>query len=215
MVASMSCGLVARLRLALVSGVELFHEHAFVDRTDRVLWPAEHLSAVLLRQLKGKLCHRPAGAPRNARGAVGDFVAALLLAPLLGAIGVVDRHAHHGNRGVHPADSPDAGEAPARAQYHLAVDGFAQDGVRRAHVALAFGRNRRRLKAQAGGRHRGRRLAHHGVVAGPALLQRQVEVGELRRHTSHLGRQDAQTLQQQLLAALVARDHDDRSGWRG
>ena len=69
-------------------------------------------------------------APLDALGAVGGLVLALALAPLLGAVGVADRHADDGDREVGAADRHDAGDAAAGADDHVAADLLAQDAVR-------------------------------------------------------------------------------------
>ena len=53
-------------------------------------------------------------------------------------------------------------------------------------------------------------LVDDGVLRRPPVLERQVEPGELELEPDHVGLQDAERLLEQLLAGLVALEHDDR-----
>ena len=91
-----------------------------------------------------------AGGARDLLRQVGDLVVALALAPLLGAVGVVDGHADDRDRVIDAGDRPDdARDAPPGADDHLAVDLLAQDAVGGADVVLALGRDGRGLQAEA------------------------------------------------------------------
>ncbi len=144
-------------------------------------------------------------------GAVGDLVggAGVALAPLLGAVGVLDRHPHDRDRVVDAGDRRHARDAAAGADDHLAVDLLAEDAVRRADVVGALGRDRRGLDAEAGRAHRDGGLVDDGVVRRPAVLEREVEVLELERQTRHLRVEHADGLVEQLLAGLVTFEDRD------
>ena len=152
-----------------------------------------------------------ADAPLDPLGAERRLVVALALAPLLRAVGVADRHAHDRDRRVHAAERHDARDAPARAHDHAAADLLAQDPVRRADVAGAFRRDRRRLQPQPVLADRPRRLVHDAVRGRAAVLEREVEARELELEPDHVRLQDAQRLLEQLLARLVALEDDDRA----
>ena len=171
--ASISCG-VAHAGMARRGGVQLLLEHALVDRRDGVLGAAKDLGA--MRRACWKANSATARQVRReifAR-AVGDLVHRPALAPLLGAVGVVDGHAHDRDRRVDAADRPNAGDAPPGAQDDLAVDGLAQDGVGAADVARALGRDGGGLQAVAVPADRLGGLEDHGVPRAPAILERQV-----------------------------------------
>ena len=195
--------------------VELLLEHALVDRGDGPLRPAVDLRADPLGHPERVLGHRVTGGARDLLRQVGDLVAALALAPLLGAVGVVDRHPHHGDRVVDARDGPDhARDPPAGADDHLAVDLLAEDPVRRADVVLALGRDGRRLQPEAGLAHRARRLVDDLVARLTPLLEPEVEVLELERHAEQFRVEHPHGLLEQFLAGLVALEDDDLQGVR-
>ena len=111
--------------------------------------------------------------------------------------------------GTRPTPARPRPGSAGRTDDHLAAHLLAQDAVGGADVVLALGRHGRRLDAVAGLAHRARRLQHH-VVAGLAPpLQREVEALLLHLDPQHLRVEHPQRLLQQLLAGLVALQHDD------
>ena len=160
------------------------------------------------------LGHRAADAARDALGAVGDLVAVLGLAPLLGAVGVADRHAHHRDRVVHARHRRDARDAPPGADDHLAVDRLAQQAVGAADVVGALRRDRRRLEAEARRGHRRRRRRHDLVVGLAPVVEREVVVLQLDLDPGHGGVEHPQRLLEQLLPGLVALEDDDAQAIR-
>ena len=81
-------------RVALGGEIHLLLEHAFVHRRDGPLGPAVDLGAELLGGAKGVLGHRAAGRAGHPLGAERDLLVGprAALAPLLGAVGVLDGH---------------------------------------------------------------------------------------------------------------------------
>ena len=108
--------LIGHVGMARGRGVHLLLEHALVDRGHRPLRPAVHACAHRLGGAEGELGHRAAGRARDPLGAQRDLVGAagLALAPLLGAVGVLDRHAHDRDRVVHAGDRLHARQPAAR-----------------------------------------------------------------------------------------------------
>ena len=102
-----------------------------------------------------------------------------------------------------------AGDPPAGADDHLAVDLLAQDAVRRADVVVALGRDRRGLDPEAGLAHRGGGLGDDAVVGLAPVLEREVVALELELEAADVGVEHAQRLLEQLLAGLVALEDDD------
>src|ERR671924_88869 len=197
--------------MSLGRGVHLLLEHSLVDRADRVLRPAEDLGVGPLREQEGELGDGAADPALDALGAEGGLVGVRALAPLLGAVGVPDGHAHDGDRRVHAAERDDAGDAASRADDDFAADLLPEDAVRRADVAGSFGRDRRRLQTEPALADRGRRLHDDFVLRRPPRLEREVEALELEVEPDHVRREDAERLVEQLLARLVAlEDRDPR-----
>ena len=91
---------VGHLGMPLGGRVHLLLQHSLVDRADRPLRPAVHAPVDARGRAEAVLSHGSADVPRDPLGAEGDLVAVLLLAALLGAVGVANRHAHHGDRVV-------------------------------------------------------------------------------------------------------------------
>src|SRR4051794_12248505 len=114
----------------------------------------------LLGRAEAVFGYGAAGGTAGALGAVRDLVTVLGLAPLLGAVGVADRHAAHRDRVVDAAQRRHTRDAAAGADDHLAVDLLAQDAVGRADVVGALGRDRGRLDRQAALANRGGGLGH-------------------------------------------------------
>jgi hypothetical protein len=100
-----------------------------------------------------------------------------------------------------PASSPDD-DPPA--------DLLAEDAVRRADVAGALRRDRRRLQAEPMLPDRSRGLVHDGVVRLASRLEREIETGKLEREAGYIGCQNAQRLFEQFLPGFVSLEHDDR-----
>ena len=203
-------GGVGHLGMALGRGVHLLLEHALVDRADRPLGAAVDAPVDRRRGAEAVLGHGPADAARDALGAEGDLVAVLLLAPLLGAVGVADGHAHDGDRVVDAGHRGHAGDAAPGADDHLAVDRLAQDAVGAADVVRALGRDRGRLEAEAGLGHAPAAAAMTTSLSVRApVVERQVVVLELDLHAGDAGVEHAQGLLEQLLAGLVSLEDDD------
>src|SRR5205823_3582922 len=154
--------------------VELLLQKPLVHRRHGPLRPAIHAPMDLGGGAEAVFGHGAAHAARDALGAVGDLVAVLVLAPLLGAVRVADRHPHHRDRVVDACDRRDARDTAAGADDHLAVDLLAQDAVGAAHVVLALGRDRGGLDAVAGLAHGARRGMHHVVIRPATVVQREV-----------------------------------------
>src|SRR3982074_1649190 len=95
-------------------------------------------------------------------------------------------------------ERPDAWDSPPRADDHASVDLLAQDGVRAAHVAGAFGGDGGGFDSETELAKRLRGLEDNLVPGLAALLQREVEVllGDLK--PEHVGLQQAQCLAEQL-----------------
>ena len=138
-----------------------------------------------------------------------DLVAFGLLAALLGAVGVADRHADHRDRVVNAGDRIHAGDPPPGADDHPAVDRLAQDLVRAPDVVGALGRDGGGLDAVTGLAHRPRGRQHDLVPGPAAILQGQVVVLELERDAADGRVQNPEGLFQQLLARLVPLEHDN------
>src|SRR3954465_5438175 len=85
-----------------------------------------------------------------------------------------------------------------------------RDGVRRPDVVLALGRDRGRLEPEAGLTHRAGGLVDAGVVRRAPVFEREVVALELDLALDHLRSEHPQRLLEQLLAGLVALQHDDR-----
>ena len=124
--------------MALGRRVHLLLEHAFVDRADRVLRPAEDLGAGALGELERELRDAAADAALDALRAERRLVGALALAPLLRPVRVADGHAHDRDRRVHSAVRDHARDPPSGPDDHAAADLLAQDPVRRADVVDAL-----------------------------------------------------------------------------
>ena len=203
--------------MARGGGVELLLEHPLVDGGDGPLGPAvdARLAAHALGGAEGVLGDRAAGGARDLLGPERLLVvgALLALAPLLGAVGVLDGHADDRDRVVHARYGPDdARDPPAHAHDDLAVDLLAQDPVRGADVVLALGRDRRGLQPEARLAHRARGLVDDLVAGLAPLLQREVVRVELELHAEDRRVQDPDGLLEQLLAGLVALEDDDLQG---
>src|SRR4051812_22432050 len=112
-------------------GVHLLLKHPLVRRRDRVLRTAEDLRSRALGLAERELRNRAANGALDPLRSKSDIGVALALTPLLGAVGVTDGHSHDRDRRVHAAERYDAGDAPPRADDHLAADLLAQDPVRR------------------------------------------------------------------------------------
>ena len=108
-----------------------------------------------------------------------------------------------------PRDRIHAGDPPAGADDHPAVDRLAQDLVRAADVVGALGRDRGGLDAVAGLAHRARGRQHDLVPGPAAILQREVVVLELERDAADGRVEHPQRLLEQLLARLVPLEHDN------
>ena len=131
------------------------------------------------------------------------------LAALLGAVGVADRHADHSDRVVDAGDRIHAGNPPAGADDHAAVDRLAQDLVRAPDVVGALGRDGGGLDPVPGLAHRPRGR-QHDLVAGPRGDSR--ETGRSARTRGGRRRRPGQgreRLLEQLLARLVPLEHDN------
>ncbi len=88
--------LVAHVGIAFGGRVQLLLEHAFVNGADRELGSAKDAGSGVSGVLECILGHSPANSARNLLRAIGGLFQCVLLtfAPLLGPIGVIDRHAH-------------------------------------------------------------------------------------------------------------------------
>src|SRR4029078_9354211 len=111
------------------------------------LRPAVHAPAHLAGGAEGVFGDRAARRARDLLRPVGDLArgALVALAPLLRAVGVVDRHADDGDRVVDAGDRGHARDPPARADDDLAVDLLAQDAVGGADAGAALLRHARAL----------------------------------------------------------------------
>src|SRR5438876_941020 len=81
-------------RMALRGGIHLLLQHPLVDGAHGPLRPAVDLAANSLGLAKGILARRAAVGAADGLGALGELVAAGLLAPLLGSVGVANGHSH-------------------------------------------------------------------------------------------------------------------------
>ncbi len=208
-------GRVDQLRVVLDIGValgrrvHLLLEHPFIDRADGVLGAAKDLRAQLRGMAKGVLGHGAAVPPGDLLGAVGDLVEPFALAPFLRAIGIAHRHTNHRDRRMDTADRPDARDAAAGAHDHRAIDPLAQDRVWAADIAPRLGCDRRGLEPKADRSHRVGGIVDYLVVSRAAVLQAQIEALERQVNAGNTWVEHAQGLLQQLLAGLVAFEHDD------
>ncbi len=209
--------LIRDLGMALRGRVQLLLEHPLIDGRDRPLRPAVDARARALGGAERELRDGAADAARDPLRAQRDLVDRPrgALAPLLGAVGVADRHAHDRDRIVHAGHRPDrARDPPAGAHDHLAVDRLAQDPVGGADVVGALGRDRGGLEPEAGSAHRRGRLGHAFVGGCAPALERQVVVLELDGRAADVGIEHADRLLEQLLAGLVAVEDDDSQRFR-
>ena len=206
----MSCGSYGMSGMPRGCLVHLLLEHSLVDRAHGVLRAAEDLRAHSLGLAERELRDRVADAPLDSLGAQRDLVVAFALAPFLRAVCVADRHAHDRDRRVHASERDDSGDAASGADDDLAADLLAQDAVRRADVAGLLRRDRRGLQPVAVLLDRDCGLVHDAVLRRARDLEREVEARELELDSDHVRREDAQSLLEQLLAGLVAFEHDDR-----
>ncbi len=108
------------------------------------------------------------------------------------------------------AERHDPGNPTSGADDDLPADLLAQDAIRRADVARAFGSDRRRFQAEAVLLDGRRGLVHHLVLRRPPTLDRQVEAWKRDRFPDDVRREDAQCLLEQFLPGLVALENDDR-----
>ena len=200
---------VGHLGVPLRRLVELLLQHPLVHRAHRPLRPAVHAAVDPRGGAEAVLGHRAADAARDPLGAERDLVAVLLLAALLGAVRVADRHANDGDRVVDAGHRRHARYAPPGPDDHLAVDGLAQQPVRAAHVVLALGRDRGRLEAEARLAHGRGGLVTTSLLGLAAVVEREVEVLELELDLQHLGIEHAQRLLEQLLTGFVALEDDN------
>ena len=203
-------GLVAHVGVALRGGVELFLEHPLVDGADRELGAAEDFCLDPPGVAKGVVGDDPAGPAADLLRPEGPFLEVVPLAPLPGAVGVVDRHPDHGDRRVDAGNRPHAGDAAAGAHDHPAVDLLAQDRVGAADVAGTLGGDGRGLDAKPELAERGRGVEHALVTGLPPLLQREVEVPGFDLDPQHDRVEEAERLPEQLHAGLVAVEDGDR-----
>jgi len=129
-------------------------------------------------------------------------------APLLGAVRVVHGHADHGDGSVDARERPHAWDPPAGAHDHASVDLLPQDRVGAADVARPDGSDGRRLQAESrlsqcvGG------VLDHLISGLSTPLERQVEVLSLDLETEHVRLEQAERFSEELLAGLVAVEHD-------
>src|SRR5690606_6195323 len=191
-------------------GVKLFLEDALVDRADGELRPAKDLRVVAACMAEGKLGNgaaRPAG---EVARAVRDLVQTLTLAPLLRVVGVLHRHAHNGDWRVDTGDGPHMRDAPPGAQNDLRPYHLAQQGVGAADIAGRFGRDGRRLDAEAGFSNAVGRLAHDLVLRGAAVLKRKVIPLEAEITAGNRRVEHAQGFLKQLLPGLVPFHNNNR-----
>ena len=156
-----------------------------------------------------------ADAALDALGAQRDLVLALSFAPFLRAIGIADRHADDRDGRVDAADRRHARNAPSRADDDLAADLLAEDPVRRADVAGAFGRDGRRLQAEPGLAHRRCGLVDDSVLRRATAFEREVEARKLELDPDHVRDEHTQGFFEQLLPGLVPLEHDDRPSLHG
>jgi hypothetical protein len=189
--------------------VHLLLEHSFVDGADRVLRAAEDLGAAALGELERELGDGAADRPLDPLGAERGFVVALALAPLLGAVGVPDRHPHDRDRRVDAAERRHARDPPAGADDHPASDLLAEKPVRRADVVRALGCDGGRLQTEAGVPQRCCRVMDDCVLRGATRLQREVEAWKVELESDHVGSEHPESFLEQLLAGLVSLEHDD------
>ena len=152
---------------------------------------------------EGELGDRAADAPLDLHRPEGDLVLAVALAPLLGAVGIADRHSHDRDRLVYAADRHDAGDAPSGAHDDVTADLLAQDPVRAADVVLALGRDGGRLQPETRLPDSGRGLVDDLILCRTPRVEGQVEAGQLELEADDVGREYAQRLLQQLLPGLV------------
>src|SRR5262249_59396222 len=129
-------------------GVHLLLQHPFVRRADRVLRAAEDLGAGPLGLAERELGDGVADPALDPLGAERNLVLTLALAPLLGAVGVADRHPDDRDRSVYAAERRDPRNPAPGADDDLAADLLAEDAIRRADVAAALRRDRRRLEPE-------------------------------------------------------------------
>ena len=114
-----------------------------------------------------------------------------------------------------PPDREDAGDPAARADDDLAADLLTEDPVRRAYVVTALGRHGRGLQAEPVRSDCPRRLVHDAVARLAPTAERQVEARERQLDPDDFRVEDAESRFQQLLAGLVAFEHDDGPGIHG
>ena len=202
-------GLIADVRVTLGGGVELLFEHAFIDGADGVLGTPEDLGLDALGVGEGILGHDPAGATADLLRSIGPLVQAVTLAPLLGAVGVVDRHPDDGDRRVHPGERAHSRDPAARADDHLPVDLLAQDRVRAPDVAGSLGGYGRRLQAVPVFAKRAGGIQDDLVPGFAAPLEGEVEVEPFDLEADDVRVEQPDGLPQQLLPRLVAVKHDD------
>src|SRR5437763_2054353 len=143
-------------------------------------------------------------------GPKGLLAVAGSLAPLLRAVRVSDCHPHDRDRRVHAAERNHSRNPSAGPNDHAPVDLLAQDAVRRADVVGTLGRDGRRLQPEPRVANRRRRLVHDLVPGRPARSEREVEPVEAQLAPGDVGSENPQGLFEQLLAGLVALEHDDR-----
>jgi len=141
-------------------------------------------------------------------GPEGPFVQPVALAPLLRAVCVIDGHANYRDRGVDPRQRPHPGYAPPGPHDDPPVDLLAKDRVGAAHVARPFRRDRRRLQAESGLTQCFGGVDDDLVSGLPSPLEREVEVAPLHLKPEHIGLEQAEGLVEQLLAGLVAVQHN-------
>jgi len=105
-------------------------------------------------------------------------------------------------------EGPDAGDAPPSPDDDASVDLLAKDRVGAADVSGPFWRDRGRLQAESSFTKRLGRVHDHLVSSFAPPLEREVEITSLHLKPEHIVLEQANRLFQQLLASLVAVQHD-------
>ncbi len=191
-------------------GVHLLLQHPLVDGADRPLRAAVDLGARCVRR-SGRCARRRAADPAaDPLGPVGDLVVALALAPLLGPVGVADRHPADRDRVVDAGDRRHPGiRRPVRT---ITVPSMPSRISRFGEPTSSApsGRDRRRLRARA------------RPPASPPPPRSQTSFAVARRFPSERSKRSSSSVEaddlgvehgqggvEQLLAGLVAVEDDD------
>ncbi len=209
--------LVVDVLVALGRRVHLLLEHPLVDGRDRPLRAAVDLALHRLGRAEGVLGHGAARRAGDPLGAEGDLVgrALVALAPLLGAVGVLDGHAHDRRSGCgrrRSASTPGI-RRPVRTMT-LPSTSSRRMRLGEPTSSLPSGVIVAALSPKPALAHRRGRLVDDLVVGLAPVVEGEIVAVELELEAEDLGVEHPEGLLEQLLPGLVALEDRDRQRFR-